>query len=122
MHEAALKGHVDVVKVLLARQAKVDAANDSGATPLHDAATTGKLEIARMLIGKGAPVNLKDKETGATPLHQAASWGHLEVVELLLEKGAELNAANKEGLTAMGAAAANNHVAIVSYLKSRGAR
>ena len=41
LHVAAMKGHPDVVKILLTTDVKVDARNDVGKTPLHLAAEAG---------------------------------------------------------------------------------
>jgi len=51
----------------------VNAEDDKGITALHSAAMMGHIEIADLLIAKGADVNAKDEITGWTPLHYAAS-------------------------------------------------
>jgi len=52
-------------------------------TPLHDATTCGKTEIARLLIKMGADVNAKDYK-GSTPLRLARRYGQDEI-EMMLE-------------------------------------
>ena len=56
-----------------------------------------RVEIARMLLAKGADVGAKDNE-GYTPLHLACSGeqNQSELVELLLENGADLEAKNND--------------------------
>jgi len=63
-------------------------------TPLHLAALHGHLEVARVLLVKGADPNAID-ECGLTPLHWAASHGHDAVVSSLLSHGAQVDAKNE---------------------------
>ena len=49
LHEAASKGHLDVVRVLSEFKADVNALNNDGGTPLHEAASKGHLDVVRVL-------------------------------------------------------------------------
>jgi ankyrin repeat protein len=51
-------------------------------TPLHGAAQTGDVEMARLLLGLGADPNIRS-EWGATPLDSARAHGRDAVAELL---------------------------------------
>jgi hypothetical protein len=62
--------------------------NRLGWTPLHYAASKGRVETARMLIGRGAIVNAPGPD-GTTPLMMAALSGSRPMVELLLARGAD---------------------------------
>jgi len=44
LHYAALRGHKDVVELLLAKGANVNATNNFGMTPLHEVAFYGKMD------------------------------------------------------------------------------
>ena len=46
LHHAAWNGHLQVVKLLLARGAEVDARNKFDATPLLNAARQGHLQVS----------------------------------------------------------------------------
>ena len=91
-------GHLDVVKLLIQKGAKVNTGNKYEGTALHVASWAGHLEIVELLIQKGANINAKN-ESGWTALHFASDKGHLEVIELLLEKGANMKVKNNRGET-----------------------
>lgn len=94
---AALKGHLDLVRKLIARDADV---NKPGWAPLHYAATNGHLAIVRMLLDHHAYIDA-ESPNGTTPLMMAAHYGTPETVKLLLEAGADPLLKNSIGLTAL---------------------
>ncbi len=55
-----------------------------GETPLFVACQKGHVDVARLLLDKGADVN-RALENGATPLSVAKSQGHAAIVALLEE-------------------------------------
>ena len=80
-------GHASMAQFLLARGARVDAADDAQMTPLHAACAAGHDEVARLLLDNGASINsLAD---GGTPLMSACAAGHAECVRVLLKAGAD---------------------------------
>ncbi|KAG8197376.1 hypothetical protein JTE90_013500 [Oedothorax gibbosus] len=59
------------------------------------AAQKNHVDIIRILIDRGCPVNdpvVKDFNTNMTPLQHACVKNNLELVTLLLDKGADINA------------------------------
>lgn len=95
------------LSAFLATGVHVNAANQHGWTPLHEAAFRGHAAIMDPLLQKGAKVGLQDRN-GDTPLHHAAlgtSEGHQQAVALLCEAQADLNAQNQRGETALDVAA-----------------
>ena len=63
--------------------------------PLHAAAFSDNVSIARCLLAAKAEVDPRDA-AGNTPLHRATLEGNHEVAELLLSHGAFANAAGSE--------------------------
>jgi len=93
LFRAAARGHVTLVELLLERGADRDAVFDHrGYTALGYAATEGKIEVVKLLHGKGASVK---KDVGI--LHTAAFRGHREVVAFLLDKGVDVEQAWPDG-------------------------
>lgn len=117
LHDAALKGHIDVIEVLLAHGAEIDSRNTQGGTALHDAALAGQRAAAEALLKHGANINARDSESGATPLHLAASWGRRNVVDLLLARQADAHVKDKNGRTPLDLAVANNQLEVAAVLK-----
>jgi ankyrin repeat protein len=66
--------------------ADVNAVDEEQKTPLHVAAGSGRVNVARVLIEHGADVNARDR-TGATPLRVAEHYGRHSVAELLRRNG-----------------------------------
>ena len=80
-----------------------------GYTPLHLAARYGHLEVAILLIKKGARLDERDC-TGATPVHVAACHNHANLI------GGNLNVKTSNGSTPLHSAAACGAVEIIDYL------
>ena len=98
---AAYKGDRDTVAALLAKGAEP---NRPGWTALHYAATSGNIEIVRMLLEKSAYIDAESPNR-TTPLMMAAGAGHTAVVKLLVEEGADQSVKNEQGRTARDFAA-----------------
>ncbi len=94
---AAIKGHVDQARKLIARDADV---NKPGWAPLHYAATSGHLEMIELLLEHHAYIDA-ESPNGTTPLMMAAQYGTAASVKLLLDAGADPALRNKLGLTAI---------------------
>jgi ankyrin repeat protein len=124
---AAESGHIAVVVLLLDRGAPMEARNATYSTALLMA--TGQLEMMRLLIARGANVNVRNKY-GNAPLNAAAYAGNAEAVQLLLAHGADVNNRTRFGVTPLGAAACDalpehtseaDRVAVVKLLLAHGA-
>ena len=96
---AAIKGNVEAVKALIARDADV---NKTGWTPLHYAASAGSPQhavIISLLLENHAYIDAASPN-GTTPLMMAAHYGSTEALQLLLDEGADPTLKNQLGLTA----------------------
>ena len=85
---------------------------------LHVAATNGHLEIVRMLLKRGASIDLPTN-LGGTALMDAAYSGYLSVVIVLLQHSANPDLQDSDGITALAFAASRGQEACVQVLLQR---
>jgi ankyrin repeat protein len=85
---AALEGHPQVVELLLAGGAAVNARTADGQTPLMYAAINGSPDIVNLLLARGADIHARD-QNGKTALAFASRLHHLQAKALLLQAGAK---------------------------------
>uniref|UniRef100_A0A182PQV5 Poly [ADP-ribose] polymerase n=1 Tax=Anopheles epiroticus TaxID=199890 RepID=A0A182PQV5_9DIPT len=88
-------GRRDVVEFLLANGASIQARDDGGLHPLHNACSFGHADVVRLLLEAGANPNTRDN-WNYTPLHEAASKGKIDVCIALLQHGADPSIRNSE--------------------------
>jgi len=93
---AALKGHTDLARRLIARGADV---NKTGWAPLHYAATGSHAALISMLLDAHAYIDA-ESPNGTTPLMMASQYGSAAAVRQLLEAGADASLKNQLGLSA----------------------
>jgi len=92
LHEACYFGHVDVVRAMTEKRARVgtqppelDAQGAyNGMSPLHDAVWHGHLETARALVEAGHPLGLRT-HAGLTPRELAVFYGYDELGQFLAD-------------------------------------
>jgi len=124
LHLAVLRGHLPMVKLLVASGADVNARGRNGWTALLYAVTgvtRNDKAAATFLIAKGADVNAKDND-GQTPLHWAAKMGHKDMAELLIAKGAAVNASDNKGKTPLTEARSRGQQDLMALLRKHGAK
>ncbi len=98
-------------------QTQVNTQNQLGETPLMLAAINNQLDLAKILIQRGADVN----KPGWTPLHYAATRGHREMMRLLLENEAYIDSPSANGTTPLMMAAYYASPLAVKLLLEEGA-
>jgi uncharacterized protein len=118
---ASFLGDVEIVSLLLARDANVNAVDDRGMTALMHAASTGQVQVIKALLAKSADVNARDAG-GHTALMFAANNGQLTAAAALKDAGADVGARNRNGQNAAGYAALNGHTDIVRLLEQDSSR
>jgi ankyrin repeat protein len=117
---AVMYNDLEIVNLLLAHGAFVDARNRYGQTALNEALSHGFHEIVRLLLKHNADANAR-YGPGISPLHLAAYKGDTDAVEALLSKGADPNAADAEGNTPLFDAIRNGKSRMVGALLQGGA-
>ncbi|XP_030850882.1 ankyrin-1-like isoform X1 [Strongylocentrotus purpuratus] len=148
LHYAARIDNLDMVKLLVQHGADVDAVGEAGRCPLHLAAGTkndlsknadnrkmtplllaclhGEIDIAILLIDKGADLMVYD-ENSDTPLHIAINEGNKKIVRKIIEKAKEtdklteiLIEQNSDGVAPIHLAVRGGHTELVQISLEHG--
>lgn len=133
LHEAVANGRTALVAALIDAGAALDAADESGRTPLHEVPADSSRSV-KLLVAAGASVSAADKE-GRTPLHAAATAKRVftrtkvrypkgwtpaglstAAVKQLLKAGASAAVADNEGCTPLHAADSTGWAAVAELL------
>ncbi|KAJ7993494.1 hypothetical protein DPEC_G00273000 [Dallia pectoralis] len=116
LHQAAYRGHCDIVGILVG-VCRLEAYDDHRITPLFVAAQYGQQRCLQVLAGAGASVNAPASDL-ATPLLIASQEGHLGCVEVLLDHDADPNLSCSDSWPQLPihAAAEFGHEAILARL------
>ena len=118
---AAAKGHFDVVRLLIEKNAEVDGRTSSNSTPLRAAAFDGHLDVVRCLVENGADVNARNN-FNSTPLMLTCYNGHLDVASYLVKHGAKMNLQDNDGRSCLHYASKRGRVQVVCELLALGAK
>jgi ankyrin repeat protein len=89
---AAQHGHVEIVRLLLDAGEDPNRYNPKGnhghTTPLHQAVWSGHDLVVRLLVGRGAKLDIQDTIYQGTPLGWAMYGGRTEIAKYLRAQGA----------------------------------
>lgn len=97
--EAATFGDSAHVDALLRAEARPEASNAEGTTPLYAASVNGATDNVLCLLEAGALPNTESgRGAEGTPLCAAACWGHTETVRALLTHGADPDLREDHGM------------------------
>ncbi|KAK2875038.1 hypothetical protein FQN49_001836 [Arthroderma sp. PD_2] len=143
----ASRGSIEVVKFLIENGADIAAITSKGETPLYYACERNNLEIAKLLLSRGASAavgpllvkpaangktrmvqlllragaDIEAEIMGKTPLYAASAKGYTKITKLLLDKGANTESVNYINWRPLYAASHNGHVWTVKALVEKGA-
>jgi hypothetical protein len=120
LHQAALKGLKDFVKLMIGKGADYRSLSATGETLLHSAASGGLTEIVKQMASLGMDPNRKNIY-GTAPLHSASVHGHVETVLLLLKLGVDINMRTAKGETAFNLAQEMGRRELAEILEKRNA-
>jgi ankyrin repeat protein len=117
---AAGRGNVQMVELLLTAGADVFILDSRmGASALHKAAQSGVVDGARLLLQRGAFLDLQAPTNGLTPLITAVWHKRVGMVAYLVSQGANLRLQLHAGETALGIAQRDHLTDITHILEER---
>lgn len=112
---AVTRGRTACVRALIERGVSFDPRPSSELVPLSLACQHGHVDIALLLLQRGAKI--VPDAVGYLPQHLAAREGYADVLRLLVEHGADMDAKDKySGWTPLFHAASEGHSACVRVL------
>lgn len=130
MHRAAETGHLEAVKLLVARRAEVNAKLREGGEVLAVASENGHAHTVTFLAAQRANLLAVSGAEGDMALHVAANSGHVEVLKTLLNARADLhtdasyvsdNGYSMSTGSPLHRAARSGHLSAVEFLLANGA-
>jgi ankyrin repeat protein len=114
---AAMNGNVEVMKLLLCRDVKINQQDAEGQTALMYAAHYGHPAAVELLLSQGAKTEIKD-QFGRTALTVATIQGKIDVVRVLLAAGANPHCKDIHNLKPIVYASAFDQGEIYTMLKT----
>ncbi|KAJ5225481.1 hypothetical protein N7468_006706 [Penicillium chermesinum] len=116
LHAACIRGHSNVVQVLVDRGADIEGEHFESA--LQAACAGGHSNIVQILLDRGADI---EGEHFKSALQAAITGGHFNIVQILVDRGADNNIQGGFYGSALHAACIRGHSDIVQLLVDRGA-
>jgi len=122
LHQAAGRGHLDLVSWLLKQGADANRRESTyQLVPLHLAARGGYLEVVRLLLKGGADLQAREKDN-ETALYYAALSGSLPLAKFLVAKGLKIkDTKSSAGNTPLSIALQQGKMEVAEYFIASGA-
>jgi ankyrin repeat protein len=121
IYEAAHWGNTKKVEAYLNGGVDINTPNRWGRTPLAIALFRKHYDTAKLLIEKGAQINVVDPLRHVPIILYPVIDGNLEMTRFLIDHGADVNQADPKGYTALIEAAYHGHTEIGRLLIEHGA-
>ncbi|GBP44129.1 Protein fem-1 homolog A [Eumeta japonica] len=115
---AAVAGHLEVLRVLAAAGADLDASSDSGSTPVRSACFMTHLDVVRELVARGADIHRPNYNGGTCLINSVQS---VRLCTFLLEHGAAVDATDMQHKSALHYAIQEHRLETARLLLEHGA-
>ena len=120
LHEACIRGSMDLAMALVDRGADIHSRNVIQSTPLHHACINGNMELAMALVDRGANIDARNVNQ-CTPLHAACAKGDMELAMALIDWGADVDARDAKQKIPLHYASAKGDMELAMTLVKKGA-
>jgi ankyrin repeat protein len=100
LSSCATNGNSDGVKLLIAKGASIDLADETVVIPLIMAVVGEHTEVVTLLLESGASID-RTSNDGSTALHYAVAVCSIDLVRLLCERGVNIDATDENDYTAL---------------------
>jgi ankyrin repeat protein len=126
--ECASKGHIKLLEFMLKCGIEVNASLEvpdilhDKFTLLHRASYCGQVEVVRLIVNRGADINIRAaNNNNITALHLAAESGSVDIINFLLNKEMSVNLTNTNDSTPLHVSAKFGKLEATKTLVERGA-
>lgn len=118
LQEAIAFNADEIAKEIIQRDIDLDSQDKNGQTSLHYVALYGKLNLAKLILEKGATINIFDKY-GNNPLWTAVfnARGNYEIIKIFLKYGADPLSRNGSGKSPLDFAMQINDNELINLLQ-----
>jgi len=124
--ECASKGHIKLLQFMLNCGIQLNAHIEvpenqlNKCTLLHLASYCGQVEVVRLIVNRGADINIRDAINN-TALHYAAESCSVGIIKFLIDKGLSVNLTNTENSTPLHISVQFGHLEATKTLVGKGA-
>uniref|UniRef100_A0A7S0SLN4 Ankyrin repeat domain-containing protein n=1 Tax=Mantoniella antarctica TaxID=81844 RepID=A0A7S0SLN4_9CHLO len=118
---AAQNGEIENVRKQIEAGVDPNSKMNDGLTPLFMAVANKRIDMANLLLDKGADVDCTLNDSHATPLCLAAQHGDMPFVKLLLDRGADPRVVMKGGIGAFFLAVQGPSLEVAALFLEKGA-
>ena len=117
-------GNPEIMAVLIQAGAKLNAADETGMTPLANCAHSSDIEknlaCMRLLIDAGADINRQECR-GIPPIYWTCCHSGIGLLRMLIDAGANVNLSDQSGMTPLHCAAMDKNPEAIRLLLAAGA-
>lgn len=104
INEAISDNDVEAFNSLLSECTNLEETDYAGRTPLYCAVQFNRVEMASLLLKKGANVHIRDEYGNTLLIMACLRYGNEEMIKLLISYGVDINATNNYGNSAVSLA------------------